>query len=164
MVSTLTRNTIGFLSPLLMKSFAFLILANRAVALFTILFIVGMALGAVCFSCVYRWYRSGVHIVFINCYRPQMGRINAVFMTANMVNNQTFGNVTDKKIVRNPMRSTVFFLEVKRAISIFIKGFNPNMALSNLVPLTIKPIQFFLCKSAHNLHYTPLSPLSIYHG
>lgn len=153
MVQNLTLNQISFFSPLLFKSYAFLIRTNRTISLLSINLVKNMPLFAVSLFTINGTNRGGIfQSVFFSGYAPKMLKIYTIPFFTNMVNNHSRRDIAICKIISNTMHSSGFFVKIKSAVTIFVQKTLPQMTIANNLKTIIKSYFIFF----HIAHYTPL--------
>jgi len=157
MVSKLTQNT-TFFSPFAMQSFTFGSLTNRAVSLFSVLPIKRVSIFTMSLSRIYSTNISRIKVILLNSQCSKVSRINTSSPTTNVVNNKTFGNISDMHVVGNSMSPSPKSFKEESSVPIFVGVGLPHVTFSFLNPFTIKSNKFFGCVSSH-IPFITLLPL-----
>jgi hypothetical protein len=122
-----------------MKSLSLRHFADGTVTLFSINFIKWMPSFAVRLSGIKRRSRNAViENVFFAREKLKMLGVHASRLSANVINDKSFGNVSVDKEPSNAMCAAVSSAKVKSSISVLINLGLPHMAVTNLFPLSIK--------------------------
>lgn len=146
-------NALGF--PFITKALALGGLADGAVALTSVLAIIGMSLTAVSFLRVDVAKRIRVAKRVLCCGDcNEMLRIHARSISARVVHHITFWNRTVGQVHRNAMRLTTGSPECEYAVAVSVGVGLPNHAVANSLPLRVETREFCFGSVAQNFLLT----------
>lgn len=153
MVFKLTLNKISFFSPFLLKSFGLFIFTNRAISLFSILFVKLMSVLAEYFVSVYRAYRKRIfESILLLSNTSKMLWINTFSISTEMIYDHTIWYTSIRKIIGHPMSTSILFHKKEFAISVSINIFRPYKTFANNLIIRLKSLFIYF----HIGDYTPL--------
>ena len=159
MVPTLTGNGVGLGSPFSPEPTSLCLLTGGAVSLLAIHLVKLMSVLTVSLEGVLGGHRPRVsEAILAWSYSSQVRYCHTMPVAADMINYHPVANRAGSHVISDSMRSTSFFLEVKRTITIFVQRRRPKPTISVLSPFAIKSLKLAKCISFH-MPIVPCMPL-----
>lgn len=160
MDNRLTRNCIGFCSPLLSKSDPLRVIADRTVSLFLsirhVRLVERVAILAMSLSFIDRTKRIGiVQRILRRRHKAKMTDSNTVPVLTEMIDDEPRRDTSMIGEICDTMSTASLLAEIKGAITISVQSVLPQTTFTFLFPAIIKPISFLFGQVFHAVDTTP---------